>query len=88
MAAINDHAYLKICADIASCLSISLAAARRRVELLAAKQGLKDLQSRKEIAQQLLKEALTSAQEDVAPAAHLDGLLKALAEEENFMIED
>ncbi len=88
MSAIQDHAYLKICAEIASCLSISLAAARRRVELAAAKEGVKDLQRRKEIAKQLLEEARSSLKNEIGPGKQLDDLLKALAEDENFMIED
>ena len=51
MPLIEDQNYLKICAQLASSLSISISAARRKVEVAAAKEGKKDLQSRKEIAQ-------------------------------------
>jgi len=89
MPLIEDHHYLKICAQLASCLSISIAAARRKVEVLAAKEGTKDLQSRKEIAQKILDQTLKNdmKQSDSASAS-FDKLLKALKEEENFMLED
>ncbi len=89
MPLIEDHHYLKICAQLASSLSISIAAARRKVEVAAAKEGKKDLQSRKEIAQKILDQII---EENKTPSesasASFDQLLKALKEEENFMLED
>ena len=89
MPLIEDHHYLKICAQLASSLSISIAAARRKVEVAAAKEGKKDLQSRKDIAQMILDQTIANdkKQSDSA-AASFDQLLKALKEEENFMLED
>ena len=89
MPLIEDHHYLKICAQIASSLSISIASARRKVELVAAKEGKKDLLSRKEIAQKILDKIIDqdSKQSD-SSSASFDELLKALKEEENFMLED
>ena len=89
MAAIEDHAYLKICADLAKCLSISLAAARRKVEIEAARNEIRDSSGRKKIAQLLLGKALASSKnEKESSAVQLDELLTALAEDENFMVED
>ena len=89
MPLIEDHHYLKICAQLASSLSISIAAARRRVEVAAAKEGKKDLQSRKEIAQKILDQTIEDdKQHSDSAAASFDQLLKALKEEENFMLED
>ena len=80
---------MKLCAELASRLSISLASARRKVELAAAEDGVKDLKSRKSIAERLLNEDLIRSQsEDSSSSAQLDELLEALAEEENFMVED
>ncbi len=80
---------MKLCAELASRLSISLASARRKVELVAAKDDIKDLKSRKSIAERLLNEELIRRQsEDTSSSAQLDELLEALAEEENFMVED
>ena len=89
MPLIEDHHYLKICAQLASSLSISIAAARRKVEVTAAKEGKKDLQSRKEIAQKILNQTLEDDKTNIDSAsASFDKLLKALKEEENFMLED
>ena len=89
MPLIEDHHYLKICAQLASSLSISISAARRKVEVAAAKEGTKDLQSRKEIAQKILDQTLNDGQkQSVSASESFDQLLKALKEEENFMLED
>ena len=89
MPLIEDHHYLKTCAQLASSLSISIAAARRKVEVAAAKEGKKDLQSRKEIAQKILDQVLDEdKKESYSASASFDELLKALKEDENFMIED
>ena len=89
MPLIEDHHYLKICAQLASALSISIAAARRKVEVAAAKEGKKDLQSRKEIAQKILDQTIEDdKQHSDSAAASFDQLLKALKDEENFMLED
>ena len=89
MAALQDHDYLKICAELASCLSISIASARRQVELAAMREGVKDLDSRKAIAERLLQEAKSQASSSAkAASAQLDQLLKAVAKDENFMVED
>ena len=89
MPLIEDHHYLKICAQLASSLSISIAAARRKVEVAAAKEGKKDLQSRKEIAQKILDQIIEEDKtQSKTASASFDQLLKALKEEENFMIED
>ena len=80
---------MKLCAELASRLSISLASARRKVELVAAQDSVKDLNARKLIAERLLNEANTRNNSDeISPSAQLDDLLEALAEEENFMVED
>ena len=85
----EDHSYLKICAQLASALSISLASARRKVDLLASKKGVKDLVGRKDLAATLLSEANTlDKNQENRPAMNLDRLLEALAEDENFMVED
>tara|TARA_B100000700_G_C14985480_1_gene828597 strand:+ start:1069 stop:1338 length:270 start_codon:yes stop_codon:yes gene_type:complete len=89
MPLIEDHDYLKICAELASVLSISIAAARRKVEVASAKQGKKDLQSRKEIAQSILDKSVENDRKQNESASEsFDQLLKALKEEENFMLED
>ena len=89
MPLIEDHHYLKTCAQLASSLSISIAAARRKVEVAAAKEGKKDLQSRKAIAQKILDQIIEeNTKQSKSASASFDQLLKALKEEENFMLED
>ena len=89
MAGLENHDYLKVCAELASSLSISLSSARRKVEIFASRDGIKDLESRKAIALRLLKEVQdSSAKGKAAAASQLDQLLVAVAEDENFMIED
>ena len=89
MARIDDHDYLKVCAQLASCLSISIAAAKKKIDLACAAKGVRDISARKVIASKLLKEAKkTSLKEGNSINNQLDKLLEALAEDENFMIED
>ena len=89
MSSIKEHEYLKICAELASFLTISIAAAKKKIDVEAAKKGAKDISSRKEIAKILLAEAREkSASDETGITNQLDSLLEALAEEENFMVED
>ena len=88
MAGIQDHDYLRVCAEIARCLGVSQSAARRRVEMAAAKEGLRDLEARKRIAEQLLSETRAEQSADGSTSAGLDALLAARPEDENFMLED
>jgi len=89
MPAIEDHDYLKLCAELASCLSISLASARKKVEFAAVQEGVRDVSARKAIAQRLLEEARSSRENTQDQTIKdLDRLLEALAEEDNFMVED
>ena len=89
MAALEDRAFMKVCAHLASCLGITIASARRKVDLAATRVGVKDLAGRKAIADSLLKEALSLPGEgEESVSVRFDQLLSALAEEENFMVED
>ncbi len=89
MSGIKDHDYLKICAELASCLSISIAAAKKKIDLAAASKNIRDISSRTEIAIKLLDEARKhSLKGDFNSGNQLDDLLKALAKDENFMVED
>ena len=89
MARIDDHEYLKLCAKLASFLSVSIAAAKKKIDLACASKGVRDISSRKEIAKKLLQEATNTSMKDGNSITNqLDKLLEALAAEENFMIED
>ncbi len=88
MSSIKEHDYLKVCAQLASCLSISISAAKKKIELEAAKQGITDVASRKELATKMLDAAIKNSLEETTITNQLDTLLEALAEDENFMVED
>ena len=89
MSSIKEHDYLKICAELASFLTISIAAAKKKIDVEAAKKGARDISSRKAIAEILLAEAREQSSSAKKGNTHqLDSLLEALAEEENFMVED
>ena len=89
MVGIKEHDYLKACTELASCLSISISAASKRIDIVAAREGAKDLRSRKAIAEQMVEEVRDkSAKGESSMTNQLDNLLEALAEEENFLVED
>ena len=52
---INDRQYLKICAEIAKIMSISLSSAKKKVEIQIAKEGSKTIQEKRQVAQNLLE---------------------------------
>ena len=85
MASIQDPLYVKLCAQLASKLSISLASARRQVDQDAAKDGKRDVEAKKLLVQSML-DALD--QEDTDHAATLDELLKDSEGDSNFILED
>ena len=85
---INDREYLKICADIASSMSISLSAAKKKVEIEIAKQGSKRIEEKRRIAKDLLilcnKENLNGS----GSAKIFDNLMESLESDDNFLVED
>jgi len=85
MAAVPDRQYNVACGHLASWLGISLASARRRVDIRAAQLGLSDSAARIALAEQMLAEARASG---INTQALLDAQLAALSSEENFMTED
>ena len=85
MAAIQDAEYVKLCAQLASALSISLASARRQVDQAAAKEGKRDIASRRAKAQELLD---SPGSETGQQRETLDALLSASEGDANFMLED
>ncbi len=52
---INDREYLKICAEIAKIMSISLSSAKKKVEIKIAQKGSKTIEEKRQVAQDLLK---------------------------------
>ena len=85
MAGIPDRAYNAACGKLASQLGISLASARRKVEVKAAQQGLRDSAGKQQLADQLLAEAISSGDNH---HELLTSLLEAVGNDDNFMVED
>lgn len=85
MAGIPDRAYNAACARLATAMGVSLAAARRRVEVKAAAAGIRDTAGRQALAEELLTEAAATS---AANHEMLSSLLEAVGNDENFMLED
>ena len=85
MAALQDPTYVKLCAQLASRLSISLASARRQVDQAAAREGKRDLEERRAMAQSMLT-ALDSS--DEGRVERLTALLSSSEGDGNFILED
>ena len=86
MAAIQDSEYVKLCAQLASRLSISLASARRQVDQAAAREGKRDLEGRRAMAQSMLT-ALDNS-DDGGSVERLTALLSSSEGDGNFILED
>ena len=85
MAAPTNHAYAAACGQLATLLNISLASARRRVDLRAAQEGLRAIDAKIELAERLTEEARAGSAEH---GLLLDSLLEAVQSEANFLDED
>ena len=88
MAAIQDQNYVKLCAQLATRLSISLASARRRVDQAAAREGRRDVEGRRAMAQSLLDALDNDTDESNADnPERLNSLLSVSEGDGNFIIE-
>ena len=85
---INDRQYLKICAEIAKILSISLSSAKKKVEIQIAKEGSNTTQEKIKVAQNLLKICEKNEGDNLSSSRILDKLMETLYDEDNFLTED
>ena len=85
MAAPQDKDYVTACGRLATALSISIAAARRKVDLVVSREGVRDSAGRLLVAQRLLLESQGVGEES---RQLLDVLLEAVAEEANYLGDD
>ena len=85
---INDRQYLKICAEIAKLMSISLSSAKKKVEIQLAKKGLKTIEEKRKVAQDLLKICKKDEGNKLSSSKILDKLMESFNEEDNFLTED
>ena len=85
---INDRQYLKICAEIAKILSISLSSAKKKVEIKIAQKGSKTIEEKRQVAQDLLKICEKDKGQKISSSKILDKLMETLDDEDNFLTED
>ncbi len=85
---INDRQYLKICAEIAKIMSISLSSAKKKVEIQIAKEGSKTIQEKIQVAQNLLEICEENEGEKLSSSRILDKLMETMNDEDNFLTED
>jgi len=85
---INDRQYLKICAEIAKIMSISLSSAKKKVEIKIAQQGSKTIEEKIQVAQDLLEICVKDEENKLSSSKILDKLMETLDGEDNFLTED
>ena len=85
---INDRQYLKLCAEIAKLMSISLSSAKKKVEIQIAKKGFKTIEEKRQVAQDLLQICAEDEGKKLSSSKVLDKLMETVDDEDNFMTED
>ena len=85
---INDRQYLKVCAEIAKIMSISLSSAKKKVEIQIAKEGSKTIQEKIQVAQNLLEFCENNEGDKLSSSRILDKLMETFNDEDNFLTED
>ena len=85
---INDRQYLKICAEIAKLMSISLSSAKKKVEIQIAKEGSKTIQEKIQVAKNLLEICKKNERDKLSSSRILDKLMETINDEDNFLTED
>ena len=85
---INDRQYLKICAEIAKLMSISISSAKKKVEIQIAKKGSKTIEDKRQVAKELLKICEQDDAKKQGSSKILDKLMETLNNEDNFLTED
>ena len=85
---INDREYLKICASIASEMSISLSSAKKKVEIEISRKGLKTIEEKRKIASDLLNFCKSEKSRGCDSVKLFDELMESLNNDDNFLVED
>ena len=85
---INDRHYLKICAEIAKIMSISLSSAKKKVEIKISKEGSKTIQEKIQVAKNLLEICKKNERDKLSSSRILDKLMETINDEDNFLTED
>jgi len=85
---INDREYLKICADIASLMSISLASAKKKVEIQITKKVCKTIDEKRKVAKEVYETCKKDSVNDLNSIKLLDNLMQSFDGQDNFLVED
>ena len=85
---INDREYLKICAKIASEMSISLSSAKKKVEIQISRENLKTIEEKRKIASDLLDLCKKENTDGGGSVQLFDELMESLNNDDNFLVED
>ena len=85
---INDREYLKICAKIASEMSISLSAAKKKVEIQISRQSSKTIEEKRKIASDVLDLCKKENSYGCSSVQLFDELMESLNNDDNFLVED
>ena len=85
---INDHQYLKICAKIASEMSISLSSAKKKVEMQISRKGSKTIEEKRKIAADVLNLCKEENSKGNGSVQLFDELMESLNNDDNFLVED
>jgi len=85
---INDREFLKICADIASLMTISLASAKKKVEIQISLKGCKTIDEKRNVAKEVYEKCKKDCTSDLNSIQLFDDLMQSLDGNDNFLVED
>tara|TARA_B100000212_G_scaffold214699_1_gene162296 strand:+ start:87 stop:353 length:267 start_codon:yes stop_codon:yes gene_type:complete len=85
---INDREYLKICASIASEMSISLSSAKKKVEIQISKKNSNTIEEKRKIASDVLDLCKKENSNGCGSVQLFDELMESLNNDDNFLVED
>ena len=85
---INDREFLKICADIASVMSISIASAKKKVEIQITNKACKTIDEKRKVAKEVYEKCKKNNENDLNSIKLLDDLMQSLDGQDNFLVED
>ena len=85
---INNRQYLKICAEIAKLMSISLSSAKKKVEIQIAQESSKTIKEKIQVAQNVLEICKKNEGDKLSSSRILDKLMETLDDGDNFLTED
>ena len=85
---INDREYLRMCAEIAKLMSISLSSAKKKVEIQVSRKGSTTIEEKRIVAQELLNICKKDEGKKQSSSKILDKLMETLDDDDNFLTED